>query len=455
MQNRKVTYQLYPSPSQVLKIQAQLHAHQALWNAALEERIDAWQKKKVSISYADQCKSLTIIRNDADLKEEWGWINCSSQQVTLNRLNKAFIAFYSRVKKGENAGFPRYKSKRRMSSLGFKSHGDGWTFKPTLKNNGKPDAVGDLRWGCHGSLYLQGVGHMKARGQARAAGLIKSSEVLFQNNKWFVSVTLECTDSAVMRQRVCDNYVAVDWGTTDLLTTATTSHKLTTPSLDNVVFTTTQNPRWYKTTQAQSIALAQRVSRRQKFSKRWHKAQHAKANFEAKRARRRHDHQHKLSAAIASTCIQFATEALDIKSMTATTKGLYNKNAFHREILDTAPGALFQKIAYKVSETGGQYLTAPTKVIKPSQTCPPCGHQKKKALSERKHHCGSCGFVAGRDQAAALVVLYWSFGILPTFKNAQVAKTKNKEIKQKRAGTVRFGIKTEKPSPSSIEFGGA
>ena len=39
-----------------------------------------------------------------------------------------------------------------------------------------------------------------------------------------------------------------------------------------------------------------------------------------------------------------------------------------------------------------------------SQTCPSCARVRKKALSERGHQCG-CGFVATRDQAAALSML--------------------------------------------------
>ena len=456
MQNRKATYQLYPSSSQVLKLQDQLHTHQQLWNAALEERIDAWRKNKLSISYEDQCKSLTIIRKDNELKDQWASLNCSSQQITLYRLKKAFSSFFKRLKRGETPGFPRFKSQRRMTSLGFKSHGDGWKFKPNLKNNGKPDDFGNISWGRHGTLYLQGVGHMAVRGQARAAGIIKSCEVLHQNNKWFVSFTLECADIDVQRQRKRDDYIAADWGVTDLLTFATASHALTTPSLNDVVFTTTENPRWYKTTEDQSIALAQKVSRRKKFSKRWKKAQDEKSRFEAKRARKRHDHQHKLSAAIAATCIRFSTEKLDIKSMTAVKKDTHKENTFHREVLDTAPGALFQKIAYKVSETGGKYVTAPTKELKPSQTCI-CGQQKKKARSERWHRCGACGFEAGRDETAALIVLYWSFGILPPLKK----ETKNKNGQEpgespNRRKTILSDsvLKPRNHHPSSSEFGG-
>lgn len=87
------------------------------------------------------------------------------------------------------------------------------------------------------------------------------------------------------------------------------------------------------------------------------------------------------------------------------------KAGLNREILDTAPAALLQKIAYKVMETGGQYLEAPTQRLKASQTCPQCGSRKKKKLAQRWHCCHVCGHEEDRDSAAARVVLRWAIGL--------------------------------------------
>lgn len=151
MERRKVTYKLYPTPRQAARLLDLLRSHKDLWNAALEERIDAWRKAEKSISYAQQCASLTQVRGE--LPEDWATMNCSSQQITLRRLDKAFGAFFRRVKAGQAPGFPRFKSLRRMPGFGYKSHGDGWRFTPGAD------------WK-HGTLRLQGVGHIKARGRA-------------------------------------------------------------------------------------------------------------------------------------------------------------------------------------------------------------------------------------------------------------------------------------------------
>ena len=125
---RKTTYRLYPTPKQAIALDALLRSHQQLYNAALEERISAWSKAGKSIGYADQCKSLTVLRRDLP---EWAdAANCSSQQMTLRRLDKAFAAFFRRVKAGQTPGFPRFKSLGRFPGFSFKTHGDGWRFTP-------------------------------------------------------------------------------------------------------------------------------------------------------------------------------------------------------------------------------------------------------------------------------------------------------------------------------------
>jgi Helix-turn-helix domain len=111
---RKVTYRLYPTPRQSELLLALLRHHQQLYNAALEERISAWQKVGKSISYADQCSSLTQLRNELP---EWAAANCSSQQMTLRRLDKAYQAFFRRVKKGREARLPKIQIAQPLSRI--------------------------------------------------------------------------------------------------------------------------------------------------------------------------------------------------------------------------------------------------------------------------------------------------------------------------------------------------
>ena len=385
---RKVTYRLYPTPRQSELLEALLRHHQQLYNAALEERISAWQKVGKSISYADQCSSLTQLRNGLP---EWAAANCSSQQMTLRRLDKAYQAFFRRVKKGEKPGFPRFKSLSRFPGFSFKSHGDGWKFTP-----------GD-KWK-NGTLRMSGVGHVACRGKARQGGRICASDILYRDGEWLLSLTVEPT--AIVRGRVAHNATALDWGVETLLSCVDESGDTT----------EIENPRWYQSSKDHIAALQQSVARKKRGSNRRKIAARRLRRAQGKQARRRLDHLHTETNSIARQNALVAMEDLTVKNMTRSAKGtveepgknVAQKAGLNREILDTAPALLMRLLRYKVLETGGMWVVAPTKKLKPSQTCPECGHQAKKVLSERVHRCTSCGHTEPRDTASARVVLNWA-----------------------------------------------
>ena len=393
-QKRKVSYKLYPTPKQALALEALLRSHQQLYNAALEERVSAWSKAKKSISYANQCKSLTVLRTDLP---EWQSANCSSQQMTLRRLDKAFGAFFRRVKAGQTPGFPRFKSLARFPGFSFKTHGDGWRFTEGEK------------WK-HGTLRLSGVGHIACRGKARQGGRVCASDILHRDGQWFLSLTLEI--ERVERIRTGNAAIALDWGVETLMSGV--RHDGTRYDV--------QNPRWYQGDKDRVTALQQCVSRKKRGSQRRKKAVRALASARAHQARKRLDFLHKETVKIAKEYAVVAMEALTVRNMTASAKGtieepgtrVAQKAGLNREILDTAPALLMQLLSYKVMDTGGDWAIAPTKKLKPSQTCPCCGAVSKKALEDRVHVCRACGHTEPRDTASARVVLNWALYGTPT-----------------------------------------
>jgi len=94
---RKVTYRIYPSTKQANKMVEIMRLHQRLYNAALEQRIDAYRRCGKSLNYYDQAKDLTQLRAEIP---EYAALNAQSEQVTLRRLERAFQAFFRRVKAG-------------------------------------------------------------------------------------------------------------------------------------------------------------------------------------------------------------------------------------------------------------------------------------------------------------------------------------------------------------------
>ena len=87
-----------------------------MYNAALEERIDAWRKARKSISCYDQQNVLPQIKA---ARPEFVELGSHALQQTLRRLDLAFAAFFRRVKAGQTSGFPRFKSAKRFAGFAY------------------------------------------------------------------------------------------------------------------------------------------------------------------------------------------------------------------------------------------------------------------------------------------------------------------------------------------------
>jgi len=97
-------YRLYPTVKQAALLDQQLAEACRLFNAALEERRDAWKMRKTSITYYQQAKQLRDIRAHGDLS----LANFTSCQDVLRRVDRTFHAFFRRMKTGQKPGYPRF-----------------------------------------------------------------------------------------------------------------------------------------------------------------------------------------------------------------------------------------------------------------------------------------------------------------------------------------------------------
>jgi putative transposase len=387
----KVTYALYPNATQEAALLDMKGSHQRLHNAALEQRISAWQRCGISVKFTDQCKDLTALRA-AD--PEYKALNAQSSQVTLKRVDLAMQSFFRRVKSGETPGFPRFKSFDRFSGWGYKTHGDGWRLTPGEGFR-------------HGRLRLSGIGNLRIRGKARLKGEPVTCEISHKAGRWQASVTLE-----VRPNRECGSGAAgMDWG---VETFATLVHA------DGRV-QEIPNPRWVKRAEV-DLAEAQRVLSRRKGpvgrkpSKRWLKAKARVTRIQRKTTNQRLNFLHQESTKLVKALGFIATETLNVKAMTASAKrtveepgkNVQKKAGLNRSILDTAPAAFLSITKAKAEEAMAEWVDVPTKTVKPTQTCRKCGHQRKKTLKERLHVCKECGHTEKRDVNAAWVMLNWA-----------------------------------------------
>lgn len=363
-----------------------LRKHQLMYNAALEQRITAYKKSGISLTYQDQAKDLTEIR--AALPE-FKAVNAQSSQNTLKRLDRAMKAFFRRVKVGETPGFPRFKSFARYSGWGYNTHGDGWRLHSEEK---------------HGYLRLSGVGHIRMRGKARTQGMPKTLDIMYKQGKWYASVVFDCQPER--EQNKLTGAIGLDWG---VETFATLAH-------DDGKYTAIHNERHLRNELAKLKQLQCDLSSKKRGSRNWQKLKKQLAALHGKIARKRHEFLHQTSAKLAKENSLIAVEKLNIKCM--TTRGGNRKKGLNREVLSTAPAAFHSMLkyscplGYKVEETGTRYIEVPTRKVKPSQTCSGCGRRGKKTLQQRKHNC-PCGIQLSRDENAARVILNWAMGREP------------------------------------------
>ena len=389
MMMRKIQYRLYPNSTQTAALEEACELHRQLYNAALEERIAAYRMCGVSVTFVQQDASLTVIRNE---HPAYAALPRKALVETLRRLDLAFAAFFRRCKAGETPGFPRFKARDRFKGFGFRTHGDGAAFRPGSER--------------HGRLRIKGIpGSIPARGQPRDMGEIKTLEISRRANRWFLTITVECEPD-----RVCgDDVIAVDLGVKTLAACVTASGE---PM-------EAENTRIGRKGARRIKALSRKLARQKRGSARRQRTKIRLARAKAAEANRRKDRAHQLSAEIVGKAGVIAFEGLNVRNMTRSAKGtveepgtrVRQKAGLNREMLDTAPAQLMSMLRYKAEDAGAWVMEAPTRKLKPSQTCPSCARQKAKTLSERVHRC-ECGHVEDRDHAAARVVLNWALSEL-------------------------------------------
>jgi putative transposase len=242
-----------------------------------------------------------------------------------------------------------------------------------------------------GRLRLSGVGVVKMRGKARTIGTPKTCEIHHKDGRWYASITVECCP-----QRQSGPLAAgLDWGVETFATVA-----LSDGSMQHI-----DNPRHSRSALSSLRRAQQSLSRKKRGSKNREKSRRLVGALYRKIAGQRLNFLHQQSARLIGLIGLLVTERLSIQPMTAN--GGRRKRGLNREILSTAPGLFLQMLAYKAVEAESGYVEAPTRRLKPSQTCHRCGRQVRKTLAERVHRC-PCGVVCGRDDNSALVLLHYA-----------------------------------------------
>jgi transposase len=120
---RSYKFLLRPTRKQEAALGACLEDTRQLYNAALEERREAWRKGRHRVTFYSQDAQLKDIR--AENPERYGRWSFTCERAAVRRLDRAFQAFFRRVKAGEKPGYPRFKGRGWWDSIEWPDHGTG------------------------------------------------------------------------------------------------------------------------------------------------------------------------------------------------------------------------------------------------------------------------------------------------------------------------------------------
>jgi len=379
---RTYRYRLLPTAEQHRALDRILESQRQLYNAALQERADAWRKAGISISCFDQCRSLTLVR--ADDPDGYGSMPVRLSRGTLRRLDAAFRGFFRRVKARQRPGFPRFKPKTRWNSFGFSQSLGVRLDAGRLRFKGLP---GGLKVRLHRPLP--------------ADPEFLSSQFRRDAKGWSVSLQVRYTTRSVAHPGPA---IGVDVGI----------EKLAALSDGTYVPNARIRARYVR-----NVRRAQRALQRcRKGSANRAKRRRALARIHLAAASARDTHLHQQSAFLTRAYGTIVVEKLSITGMTARVKGnpethgkgVRRKSVLNRNILDVAWGRFQRQLRYKAESAGGRVIEVPPHMT--SQVCSACGTVVRKSLSERKHECQSCGLVVDRDVNAARNILARGLALL-------------------------------------------
>ena len=359
-----------------------VESHRELYNAALQERRDAWSHSKTRIWYGDQSAQLSVIRSVRPDVAVWSF---SSQQATLRRLNNAFAGFFRRMKAGRTRGYPRFKCTGRFDSVEWPKGGDGARWLPEAKR-----------------VYLQGIGQVKVHLHRQVAGRVKTIQIKRSGRRWML--VLSCDDVPPNPLPATGRQAGIDVG---IVRYATLSDG-----------TGVDNPRWARAASERLVGAQRRLQRAKRRSKNRIGKRETVAARHRKIANQRKDFHHKQARVLVESYDVLVVEDLQIANMVRRVKplpdpdnpgqylanGARAKSGLNRSISDAGWGQFVSILRAKAEDAGRTWIEVDPRHT--SDGCEKCGYAAaENRVTQAEFACCRCGHTAAADEHAARNIL--------------------------------------------------
>ena len=349
-------YRLNPTKKQQRLLEMQLSGCQWLYNELLSQRKIAYEELDHSLTKYQQLMFLPELKQENPALDQ---IHSQVLQNVVDRLDKAFQAFFRRCKAVEKPGFPRFRGKHRYNSFCFPQSGFA--------------VVGR-------ELKLSKLGNIRIKMHRPLEGEIKTC-TLRRNPSGTWDVTFSC-EIDVQPLPIQEGVVGIDVGVKTFAVFSDGKE--------------IQNPRFFKQEEKALAKAQKKLSKHEKGTKERRKQGKVVAKIHERIANRRKDFCHQESRKIINQYQFICIEDLNIKNM-------IEGSSLAKNITDVSWNQFRQYLTYKAEEAGRKLgLVNPAYT---TQTCSKCNWIEEKKLSEREHSCTKCGYRATRDFNAAQNIL--------------------------------------------------
>jgi len=345
-------FRMYPNREQEHRLELTLDTCRHLYNTALSDRKVAYEMVGASRSYEDQAAMLVAEKREGNFKDVFSQV----LQDVLRRLDKAFKAFFRRVKAGEKPGYPRFK-------------GAGWYKSFTYPQVG---------FKIEGSkLTLSKIGTIRIFKHREIEGNIKTCTIKKDLlGHWYAVLVAEIEDVPAVEPTTA---IGVDVGLKSLITTSTG---------ESIQYT-----RYYVQLEEKLAAAQRSLSRKKKGSDNRLKAKAKVAKISKRIQNLRDEFHHQVSRKLVDSADIIVFENLNIS-------GMLKNHHLAKHIQDHAWGKLIQFTKSKAAKAGKVVELVDARYT--SQKCSQCGIMVPKTLAERTHACPNCGLEMDRDLNASL-----------------------------------------------------
>lgn len=401
MQRRQAfKFELMPNGKQARDMRRFAGSCRYVYNEALKLQKANHEAGHKFIGYVAMAKHLTQWRNSS----EKAWLKDAPVhplQHALKDLERAYQNFFAK-----RAHFPQRKKK---------GHGDSFRYPDAKQFEIDPP---------NSRIKLPKLGWIRFRNSREILGTAKNITVSQSAGKWFASIQTE--REVEQPVPIATSAVGIDVG---IIRFATMSDGSFVAPLNS-----------FKKHEKRLAKYQRRMSRKQKFSKNWHKAKRKVQQIHSTISNARKDFLHKTTAEISKNHALVAVEDLQVRNMSKSAAGnaekpgknVAAKSGLNKAILDQGWFEFRRQLEYKLNWNGGMLVAVPPQYT--SQTCPCCGHvAKENRQTQAKFKCVDCGYENNADVVGAMNILARGHRVAACGEEIRHAKV----ARPKRANSVK------------------